>query len=214
MPLERLWLSIRTVLKVDGDRTDDSRAPLAAALADASRARVSQLRRLRDEGARFNIGSIERNFADPMLGVQVAEAAVQSRFAFELAGTVRVRGQTAARVTFVERSSPTFVQRGSDFADLPAKGELWIGPGDGVIHQTALIVNDAELGTQASLTVTFARNAKLDRWLPVRMEETYVRQGEGGNFFVRTPGSFTETVTCVATYANYRRFETSGRVVQ
>ena len=125
-----------------------------------------------------------------------------------------VRGQAAVRVTFVERGRPTFVQRGSDFEDLPSKGELWIGSADGVVHQTMVTVNDAELGTQATLTVTFARNVRLDRWLPVRMEEAYVRQGEGGNFFNRTPGPFTETVTCVATYAIYRRFESSARVLR
>jgi len=209
----RLWLSIRMVLRVDGDRVDDSRARLAAALADTTRARVPQLQRLRDEGARFDIGSVERNFSDPMLGLQIASRVFQPRFAFELAGADRVRGLPTVRVTFVERMHPTLVQRGSDLEDLPARGELWIGPADGVVHQARVIVDDAELGTQASLTATFAHNAKLDRWLPARLEETYVRQGVGGNFFNRTPGPFVERVTCVATYGNYRRFETSARVL-
>src|SRR5262245_43657041 len=77
----RLWLSIRTVLRVDGDRVDDSRERVAAALAEPTRARISQLQRLRDDGARFNIGSVAHNFSDPMLGLQIISSEMQRRFA-------------------------------------------------------------------------------------------------------------------------------------
>jgi len=210
---DRIWLSVRSVDRVDGQRMDDSRPRLKAALADATPGRAAQIERLRDEGARFNIGGVERNFSDPMLSLQIADPSMQQRFTFAIGGSERIRGQPTVRVTFVEHGHPTLVQRGTDRGDLPAHGDIWLGPTDGVIHQTRLVIDDERLATHATVTVTFAHNAKLDRWLPLQMDETYARQGTGGTFFVKTPGPFTERIECVAKYTNYRRFETSGRVV-
>src|SRR5215469_2680175 len=86
MPDETVWLSVRNVLRVDGATVPDSRTRLDAAIADPTSGRASQLRRLRDEGARFNIGRIGRNFSDPMLGLQVVDPGVQQRFTFMKAG--------------------------------------------------------------------------------------------------------------------------------
>jgi hypothetical protein len=83
-------------------------------------------------------------------------------------------------------------------------------PAEGVVHQTRLVTDDSKFDARATITVTFARDRKLDRWLPARMEETYTQQGVSGG---RSPGAFLERIECVATYSNYRRFETSARVL-
>jgi hypothetical protein len=208
-----VWLSIRNVLRLDGAPVADSKARLDAALADHTPGRASQLRRLRDEGARFNIGRIGRNFSDPMLGLLVVDPGAQPRFTFMLAGTERVRGVNTVRLSFVEHARPTLISRGSDKQDLPAHGDVWIDPSDGVVHQTRLITDDSKFDTRATITVMFSRDRRLDRWLPVRMDESYVQQGLTGGSLGSAAGSFLERIECVATYSNYRRFETSARVL-
>jgi hypothetical protein len=212
MPDEMVWLSVRNVLRLDGAPVADSRSRLDAALADATPGRTSQLRRLRDEGARFNIGRIGRNFSDPMLGLQLVDPILQPRFSFKHVGTDRVDGVDAVRLSFVEQARPTLISRGTDHQDLPAHGDVWIDARDGVVYRTRLITNDSKFDLQATITVTFAREKKLDRWLPSRMEETYFHQGVTGGSG-SSAGDFLERIECVATYGNYRRFETSARVL-
>ena len=171
-----------------------------------------QLRRLRDEGARFNIGRIGRNFSDPMLGLQVIDPDVQPRFTFVLASNERVRGVNTVRLSFVEHARPTLISRG-DKQDLPAHGDVWIDPGNGVVHQTRLITDDSTFDVRATITVTFAHDPKIQRWLPARMDETYVQQGVTGGVANAVADTFMERIECVATYTNYRRFETAARLL-
>jgi len=213
MPEEMVWLSVRNVLRLDGAPVGDSRTRLDAAIADSTPGRTSQLRRLRDEGARFNIGRIGRNFSDPMLGLQVVDPDFQPRFTFMEGRAERVRGVDTVRVSFVEHGHPTLVARGNDKQDLPAHGEIWIEPANGVVHRTTLVTVDSQFNTRATITVTFSRDKKLDRWLPARMDETYEQQGITVAVPSNIAGSFIERIECVATYGNYRRFETSARVL-
>jgi len=45
------------------------------------------------------------------------------------------------------------------------------------------------------------------------MDETYTQLSVTGGFSNPTRGVILERVDCVALYANYRRFETSGRLL-
>jgi hypothetical protein len=209
LPDDEAWLSIRNVRRVDKEEVPDSRVRLDAAIADSTPARGSQLRRLRDEGARFNIGRMNRNFNDPMLGLQIVDPSFQPRFTFADGGPERIRGAQTVRVTFIERARPSIIRREADSADLLSRGDLWISPADGIVHQTRLTIEDPKFNARATITVAFAHEPKLDRWLPVRMDETYVQQAVAST----PPGSFAERIECVATYTNYRRFETSARVL-
>jgi len=214
MPDEMAWISIRNVLRLDGSPVADSRTRIEAAITNHDPSRMSQLRRLRDEGARFNIGQIGHNFSDPMLGLHVIDPAVQPRFTFTPAGTERIGGVDTVHLTFVEHGSPTLIRRGTDYQDLPSHGDVWIHAADGVVVQTRLITLDKKFNTRATITVRLARGAKLERWLPQRMDEEYVGEGVSLGRGSGSPAAFVERIECVATYTNYRRFETSGRVLQ
>jgi hypothetical protein len=101
---ERLsWLTVRNVLMVDGASVPDSKDRLDAALALPEPARMGRFRKLRDEGARFNIGRIYRNFNDPTLVLQFLDAEYQSRFAFSVDGAERANGVDAWKIAFAER---------------------------------------------------------------------------------------------------------------
>jgi len=77
--------------------------------------------------------------------------------------------------------------------------------------------------------VVYGRDAKLGGWLPIRMDEEYLQHlddpGAAALLEQATSGGklngrkvvvmtgFRETISCSAIYSNYRRFETSGRIV-
>lgn len=84
--------------------------------------------------------------------------------------------------------------------DAPASGAVWV-TASGIVLRTKVDLNDALSGVKVTMVVAYARDSKLAGWFPVRMDETY------------TNGFSREHISCVATYSNYRRFETSARIV-
>jgi len=55
------------------------------------------------------------------------------------------------------------------------------------------------LDSNASVTVDFQRDDRLRQWVPSRMTEIY-------------GGGTTQETRCTATYANYRRFDSTVRI--
>lgn len=214
LPEQQSWLTARNVLAVDGTAVPDSKARLDAALAEDGPDSRVRLRRLRDEGARFNIGRIFRNFNDPTLVLQFLDPVFQPRFAFTMLGVERVNGVEAWKIAFAERSRPTLIQ--TPTLDLASMGTVWIGRADGSVVRTSLTIKDVFTNTTAVLVVDYRLDAKLGLKVPARMTETYEQQalvnvaqpGAPQNLVARR-----ERIECVATYSNYRRFETSGRLV-
>jgi hypothetical protein len=150
VPDLRSWLTVRQVLAVDGAPVSDSRERLQRTLHDTTGPdRVLALRRLRDEGARFNLGRIERNFNDPTLVLQFMDPAFQPRFTFSVAGADRINGVDAWKVRFAEELHPTLIR--SNGVDLTSSGLLWISRNDGVVVRTSLAVTYAATNTHADI---------------------------------------------------------------
>jgi len=74
----------------------------------------------------------------------------------------------------------------------------------GIVLRTALALDDPQTRFTFSMRVTYGRDAKLAGWMPLVMEERYAQRRDGTE----------EEVTCTATYSNFRRFETSARIVR
>jgi hypothetical protein len=72
--------------------------------------------------------------------------------------------------------------------------------------ETRLDVQIPRVGSTARGTVDvyYERDARLDMWVPVEMQETYMEM-RGSAVFDNIGGE--------ATYSNFRRFETSGRIL-
>jgi hypothetical protein len=200
---QQRWLSVRNVLSVDGKAITDSASRLDRALADPAPDRLPRLLRLRDEGARFNVGGVYRNFSDPALVLQFLDQAFQTRFRFDLESKNRVNKTEAWKINFVERRRPTVIRDGE--LDVPSQGSIWASVADGAVVRTALaLTTPAITTTLAHITVDYGRDPKLTVAAPTRMEERYVTTRNGIEL---------ERISCVATYSNYRRFETSGRII-
>jgi hypothetical protein len=201
---QQRWLSVRNVLSVDGKAITDSASRLDRALADPVPDRLPRLLRLRDEGARFNVGGVYRNFSDPALVLQFLDQAFQTRFRFDLESKDRVNNAEVWKINFVERRRPTVIRDGE--LDVPSQGSIWASAADGAVVRTTLALSTpASLATiVAHITVDYGRDPKLTVAAPTRMEERYVT--------IRG-GIEVERISCLATYSNYRRFETSGRII-
>jgi hypothetical protein len=196
---ENVGLSIRNVLIVDGHPITDSKERLDRALAAPGFDYVAQLRRLQAESARFNVGQVWRTTGNPSLVLRFLLPANQSYFTFSRAGDTRVDGETVTKLAFAEREHhPTAIDFNGE--DVLSRGAIWIHSADGRISRTTLQLSTRTL-LDVSVTVDFQFDSKLALSLPSRMEEHYNDAGR------------RELTTCSATYSNYRRFETSGRLI-
>jgi len=196
---ERTWLAVRNVVNVDGGAIKNSRKRLDLLLSAGAPVGVAHLRRMRDEGARFNIGSIRRNFNDPMFPLRFLEPETQRRFTFALAGQDTIGGTATSKVTFDEQAAPTFIQNGT--LDLPSHGIFWMGE-DGRVLRTRIDIRDPLNRLSAFIIVNYGHDSKLDMLVPVTMHETYLASGPNA-----------ERVECHAQYSGFRRFETAARMV-
>ena len=149
--------------------------------------------------------------ASSTLVLQFLQPAVQPRFAFTFAGATSVKGIDAWRLDFVERGPPTVVTLNG--ADVPSRGSVWIARDEGTVLETELAQSNEAIHLVAQIRVTFRRDAALAMWLPVRMAEEYKQQQLGWWGTPPRTAIVNETIECVATYSNFRRFETSGRIV-
>ena len=204
LPNEATWLTVRSVLNVDGKAVAGSRHRLNDALDGPGAERLPRLRQLVNESARYNVGRTFRNFNYPTLVLSYLDSSMQTRFAFSLAGRERVRGSDTWKVNFVERSTPTVIQ--GDGTDRLSRGTVWIADGEAVLVRTRLEVRipKPESSAWATLEVDYQRNAKLDMWVPAEMRETYMEM---------RGSTVDENIGGKATYSNFRRFETSARVL-
>jgi hypothetical protein len=194
------WLTARNVLEVDGAPVADSADRLDRAIKGDRAGLLDRLRSVADEGARFNLGDIRRNFNDPILPLLFLDREYQPRFKFRLGDEEDVDDVRAWKVSFKETGRPTLIRENVG-RDLFTSGALWIRAADGVVMRTELSAASEVTRTSLVIRVDYRFDAKLMMWIPARMVEHY-----------RHPEAMEE-VDCTATYSNPRRFETSGRVI-
>jgi hypothetical protein len=192
-----VWLSVRNVLSVDGRSIAESKGRLDRILTSPGLDYLLQLRLLKAESARYDVGQVWRTTGDPTLMFRFFLPQNQTRFTFGKPRRERIDDTDVVKLTLSEHEHPTAID--FDGHDALSHGAVWIRPDDGTIVRTNLQLTTPGL-VEVSVTVIFKPDAKLALWVPQRMEERY----SGGRQMTR----------CLATYSNYRRFETSGRLIQ
>jgi len=198
------WLGFRDVLEVDGRRLSDHEDRLIRSLTGGG-AGYQEALRLSNESARFNIGTIERNFNVPTTALFYFASANQDRFKFS-AKTVDAQG--IWHIAFKETYKPTLI-RTPEGQSVPSEGELWANPADGTVVRT--ILKTELIGIKRSrmqygtgrVEVTYRLVEELGMWLPERMTEMFEARGSN-NIWERVDGT--------AEYSNYRKFTTSVRI--
>jgi hypothetical protein len=109
---------------------------------------------------------------------------------------------------------PTLIQNST--TDLLSRGMVWVARADGTVVRTKLTLKDATANTTADLVVDYGRNPKIGIFVPMRMAEHYFQHRVANLASLDVPSRLAvaaERIECVATYSNFRRLETSGRMV-
>lgn len=199
VPREGNWIAVRDFLTVDGTPPRRKEQGLGATL-DRPDVSLEDLRQLAAENGRFNIGGILRTFSEPTLTLLFLDEQNRDRFAFRRAEGDRLGDRAAVVYQFDERKRPTLIR--DESRNVPARGRLWIDAATGRILQTLLELNDRYGRITAEMTVRYGEYAGFDVLVPLEMRETYKSELSG------------EQVMTVATYSNFRKFETAARILR
>ena len=177
------WTEFRDVFEVDGRaiRPRDGRLEdLLQRAADLDRASA-----IVAEGARFNIGDVDRNVNTPLFALRFLERANQRRFKFTRPrdGALTSEVPSAAPddrvfrvatevwvIAYRETQVPTLI-RTAQRRNQRATGRFWIEPASGRVLVSELTVGDRNV--RASIDVSFQSEPLLDMLVPVAMRERY-----------------------------------------
>lgn len=203
LPDGQAWFGFRDVVHVDGRDVPREGRPMAQLLSERTTSAYDEAMAIMRGNAKYNIGDIYRTINVPLQALDLLHPQNRTRLDFHADGRGRIGGQETAIVGFQERSVPTLPTLVSDGfgGELLARGRVWIEPGTGAVLRTELGFNGraARFLKDSSIRVDYRRDSKLQVLLPTEMEETY--------------GLEIEVLHGVATYRNYRRFETGARMV-
>ena len=155
---------------------------------------MDQAERIREEGARYNLGNMRSTLGNPVLALGVLQQSYQPRFRFSLGNDDKSVGAGVAVVEYKESQSPAMI-RGEAGDDLPAHGRLWIDIATGRVLKTELQVEQPAV--RAIITTTFQAEEKSGIAVPLEMREQYTFPN--GN-----------RVNTVATYGRFRRFDVNA----
>ena len=193
-PDTQALVPFRDVIQVDGIMVRDREARLAKLFLTDSPGAMDRAERIREEGARYNLGNMRSTLGNPVLGLGVLQQSYQARFRFSSAKEDRGFGPAVAVVDYKEVGSPAMIQ-GEAGRDLPAHGRLWIDRATGRVLKTELQVEQPAV--RATITTTFQAEENSGIAVPLEMREQYTFPN--GN-----------RVNTVATYGRFRRFDVSA----
>jgi hypothetical protein len=133
------------------------------------------------------------------------------RFTFHKAGEQLQAGAPLWNIRFEEKERPTIV-RSPAGKSLPMSGYLRVRPGDGTIFRTEMEVEffAEDAPSRARVNVVYESDARLNTMLPAAMNETYEQSSSKGG---KERSEWTTRIECRATYSDFRRFETSSRLI-
>jgi hypothetical protein len=186
------WLLFRDIFEVDGRAVRDRERRLEKLFIEVQEGDKSQAQAILDEGARYNLGPVRRNYNVPTLVLAFLHPDLQPYFHFVKEATETIDGRRVVRLGFRETARPTLI--GGD-TDIPAEGRVWIDPDDGAVARTDLRVEDipGARGLSAELDTRFRPAAEFGLWLPVEMKDRWQWPEESYFFDAR------------AGYVNFRR---------
>ncbi len=186
-------IPFRDVFEVDGVAVRDREQRLAKLFVKPSPSVMGQAYDIREESARYNLGSIQRTFNTPVFALAVVQRDYQSRFRFSLGKEDRRVGDGVWTVEYDEQAHPAMI-RGMPGQDYPAHGRVWIEADSGRALKTELVINQP--GIRATVTTSFRMDERFGIAVPVEMTESYDLNGS--------------KLTGSAGYGRFRRFDVTA----
>ncbi len=191
------WTPFRDVFEVNNVPVRDRQDRLRRLFLERPGAAMAEARRITEEGARYNIGPIERTINLPTLPLLFLGPSRLPSFTFERRGEDTVEGLSVLRIDYEEVGRPTVIRdRGG--VNRPSVGSLWVDPATGRVVKTSL--RNSGKSVRLDATVLYRRSDALGLWVPAEMSETY-----------RMLAS-RESVVGSAKYSNFRRFAVDTEV--
>jgi hypothetical protein len=188
------WIGYRDTFEVEGQPVRDREDRLRRLLTGGA---IGQATAIDRQNARYNLGSdgFTRTVNLPTFAVELLHPRYRQRFSSRRISSAPPADGNDWRLEFRERDRPTIV-RTPDGRNQPSRVEVLADPVTGEIHRT---VTSWDRVT-GSITVEFGRVPGVPVPVPVSMVERF--------------SNGVDEVGADAAYANYRRFETSARVVE
>lgn len=198
LPDDAGWVGIRHVKSVNFRPVSLIDASLVTLLTAPG---LDAARELLRASAEHNLG-LPRTTNLPNLPLEFLHARNRKRLSPRGDGSETVRGVRAMRLVFLERMSPTLIINPATGGDMPSVIRAWVDPRDGRLLRAEVNTFSSFAAKQFEnqLRVEFVHNRALGLLVPADMRE---------RFAVERPASGTSE----ATYTNFRRFQTSARIV-
>ncbi|HUF24033.1 MAG TPA: hypothetical protein VMN81_07905 [Vicinamibacterales bacterium] len=191
------WLGYRDIFEVDGVPVRERDARVVHILSTTAPDSLARAAAFAREGSRFNLGP-ERTINTPTLPMQLLARASARRF--RLRAPRGWQRQERAVLTFSESSRPTIV-RTPEGSGVESRGTMTVRVRDGAILAADLrfhFQGTRRSGPEAVLHVEYGDVPGVAVPVPLRMTEELPMP--------------TGRASGVATYTNYRRFQTSARI--
>jgi hypothetical protein len=190
------WIAVHDIKEVEGAPVPDRDDVQALFLQGAG---ASVAGKVAARNAKYNIGTIGRNFNEPTLALAVLDASRVSNFSFNRKQVDVAGATTLVTLTFSEKDRPTLVHSLSG-SPLFSKGELVIEADTGRVRSTRISIKDGDI--TADLVTTYVLEPKMEMWVPSLFTERY--SGE--------PFGLKQIVTCTARYTDYKRWGVDVRI--
>src|SRR6185436_19721525 len=128
------WTGFRDVIEFEGKPVQDRKDRLVSLLTNAA-GDSSELTRIANESARFNIGPVSRNFNVPTAALFFFLPSEHARFTFTRKSSKKVEGIDTWEIEFRETKRPTLIRTRAG-QDVPIEGTLHVKPDDGTVVRT------------------------------------------------------------------------------
>lgn len=185
------WVPFRDVFEVDGVPIRDREDRLTKLFLKPSVDVLEQADRIREEGARYNLGSMRRTINNPVLALAFIQGDLQQHFVFTLGAQDPTVGRGVWIVNYREEIKPTLITGRSGF-DLFAHGRFWIQAENGRVLRTE--INLEQTALRGQVTTSFRVDDRFHIAVPVEMQEEYTLDNGG-------------RVSANAKYGRFRRFD-------
>jgi hypothetical protein len=201
------WMGFRDTFAVDGEPVRDRDERLQRILSTGQADALTQAYRIANDNARYNLGGVTRTINVPTFALGLLEAKNRFRFKVRQNGTEAVDGHLLTRLEFRESRRPTII-RGVEGGDQPATVTALVDAESGAVHRTVVEITAARNRSPLTTTITvgYREDPVMGMLVPHDMLESHVSPA------VMSLNGFR--ITGRAVYTNYRRFQTSGRIVR
>jgi hypothetical protein len=193
------WFGFRRSKFVDRKPVGDIHQSLANLLSIGNTDTLAQAQLLVAQSSEHNLG-LPRTINMPTLPLELLSGHYRHRFEIVHAGTGKVRGRAVNLVDFSEQGSKPIIYTAGH--ELHSRIRAWIDARTGAVWRAEVVMQGKDRRPGPSkIRVEFALDPKLQVIVPVEMREEF------GVANIASRG------TGVAKYSNYRRFQTSARIV-